>query len=704
LGPLVPGTLNHKQTSPLAVCLAGPEFALIRLNLANSTRHAFIEKNGLLRALIANSAIISLNSRTLLVCITALVALSLCIYAILNNQFSAQHAERIDQLLTAKAQAIDHNDASGHDHTLAMTPVYYHSGDLEGAKETLHWPKACEHSQAPLGSQIQRFKCGNGIRLHAMETTLSPEQTSQTITLWATHIPNASLLSMQVEDILGLAALVLVISTLCSRWISQSITQPLGEITTSAQLMAEGNYDWRLPESSIGEINQLAFTFNHMARSLQERDKVIRRTAYKDQLTGLDNRAYLTLALRERTQSAREPLSIVIWGIDNLDNINEVLGHDVADKVLIKVARKASRICQENLVIARLEGNIFCMLLPRDLLESMLKKHTLKRMLHGSLRVQDYQLDIQSHAGLAHYPEHGQCPETLMRRAEIARQLAKKTRQTSIVFEARLEQRSANRLELIAQLRQAITDEEFCLFFQPKLNLRTNSINQAEVLLRWNHPVHGLIAPGAFMELAEQTGMIRDITRLVLKQTYAIINLCANQNIRLSVNLSAMDLEDSSLIDFMQHLHRLQPDASRHIVLEITESAAMRDPEQALDILNQLAAMHFQIAVDDFGTGYSSLAYLKRFPVTELKIDRSLVQGADLDTDGQIILESTIEMGHIMGLLVTTEGVETQAEFDLVKKLGADYVQGFWLSKPMPFDEFKLKHLVGNHDQLVQHL
>ena len=662
------------------------------------------KKNGLLRALIANSAVISLNSRTLLVCITALVALSLCIYAILNNQFSAQHAERIDQLLTAKAQAIDHNDASGHDHTLAMTPVYYHSGDLEGAKETLHWPKACEHSQAPLGSQIQRFKCGNGIRLHAMETTLSPEQTSQTITLWATHIPNASLLSMQVEDILGLAALVLVISTLCSRWISQSITQPLGEITTSAQLMAEGNYDWRLPESSIGEINQLAFTFNHMARSLQERDKVIRRTAYKDQLTGLDNRAYLTLALRERTQSAREPLSIVIWGIDNLDNINEVLGHDVADKVLIKVARKASRICQENLVIARLEGNIFCMLLPRDLLESMLKKHTLKRMLHGSLRVHDYQLDIQSHAGLAHYPEHGQCPETLMRRAEIARQLAKKTRQTSIVFEARLEQRSANRLELIAQLRQAITDEEFCLFFQPKLNLRTNSINQAEVLLRWNHPVHGLIAPGAFMELAEQTGMIRDITRLVLKQTYAIINLCANQNIRLSVNLSAMDLEDSSLIDFMQHLHRLQPDASRHIVLEITESAAMRDPEQALDILNQLAAMHFQIAVDDFGTGYSSLAYLKRFPVTELKIDRSLVQGADLDTDGQIILESTIEMGHIMGLLVTTEGVETQAEFDLVKKLGADYVQGFWLSKPMPFDEFKLKHLVGNHDQLVQHL
>ena len=663
------------------------------------------KKNGLLRAFISNSAVISLNSRTLLVCVTALLALSLCIYAILNNQFSAQHAEHIDQLLTAKAQAIDHSDHTGHDHALAMTPVYYHSGNLEGAQGTSHWPKGCELVPTLPGSEIRRFQCGNGIRLHALQAMLPPEHAAgQVITLWATHIPNASLLNMQLEDLLGLAALMLVISTLCSRWISQSITQPLGEITASAQLMADGNYDWRLSESSIGEINQLAFTFNHMAKSLQERDKVIRRTAYKDQLTGLDNRAYLTLALRERTQSAREPLSIVIWGIDNLDNINEVLGHDVADKVLIKVARKASRICQENLVIARLEGNIFCMLLPRELLENMLKKHTLKRMLHGSLRVQDYQLDIQSHAGLAHYPEHGQCPETLMRRAEIARQLAKKTRQTSIVFEARLEQRSANRLELIAQLRRAITDDEFCLYFQPKLNLRTNSINQAEVLLRWNHPTHGLIAPGAFIELAEQTGMIRDITRLVLKQTYAIINLCANQNIRLSVNLSAMDLEDFSLIDFMQHMHSKQPDASRHIVLEITESAAMRDPEQALDILNQLAAMHFQIAVDDFGTGYSSLAYLKRFPVTELKIDRSLVQGADIDTDGQIILESTIEMGHIMGLLVTTEGVETQAEYELVKKLGADYVQGFWLSKPMSFDEFKLKHLIGNHDQMVHQL
>ncbi|HEX4856798.1 MAG TPA: diguanylate cyclase, partial [Limnobacter sp.] len=332
------------------------------------------------------------------------------------------------------------------------------------------------------------------------------------------------LVNMRIEESLGILALIVGISLLCSRWISRTITRPLEEITSRAQHMAHGSYDWRLPDSPIGEINQLAQAFNRMAKNLQERDRLIRRTAYKDQLTGLDNRAFLSLTLRERTHAAREPLSIVVWGIDNLDNINEVLGHEVADKVLVKVARKARRVCRENLAIARLEGNIFCMVLPRSQLDRLTGKHTLKRLLQGSLRVQDYQLDIQSHAGLAHYPDHGHCPETLLRRAEIARQLAKKTRQTSIEFEPRLENRSTNRLELIAQLKRAIAEEEFCLYFQPKLNLRTNSINQAEALLRWNHPQKGLVAPGAFIELAEQTGMIRDITRLVLKQTYEIID------------------------------------------------------------------------------------------------------------------------------------------------------------------------------------
>ncbi|HEX4842970.1 MAG TPA: EAL domain-containing protein [Limnobacter sp.] len=511
---------------------------------------------------------------------------------------------------------------------------------------------------------------------------------------------NLSALPISQEG-LWLVFLGLCLAFWVARRIRRLVFEPLHQITLGAQKISEGDFDVRLTHTSLGTINTLVHAINQMAINLQQRDQQARRTAYQDRLTGLYNRSYLSLALNDRTLHAREPLSVLTWSVENLEGIQEVLGHEVADQLLIRVATKARRICRDNVVLARVEGAVFCIVMPRRLLSVKLAKYPLKRLLQGVIRLKNYNLDVQGHAGIAHFPEHGQCHESLLRRAEIARQMARKTRQVSIEFEPRFEHRASNRLQLIAQLREAIALEQFCFYFQPKLNLRTNRINQAELLLRWNHPSKGLIAPGGFIELAEQTGLIKDITRLVIQKAYDMSELCAQQNMRISVNLSAVDVEDLSFVQFIGQMHRRQPEAAKHLMLEITESAAMRDPEQALEVLSKLSEMGFQIAIDDFGTGYSSLAYLKRFPVTELKIDRSLVEGADLDTDGQIILESTIEMGHIMGLLVTTEGVETDAEFELVRKLGADYLQGFWLSRPMPFDEFRLKHLVGNHTALL---
>ncbi|HEX4918496.1 MAG TPA: EAL domain-containing protein [Limnobacter sp.] len=504
------------------------------------------------------------------------------------------------------------------------------------------------------------------------------------------------------EGVLWLALSGLLLAYWVIYRIRRVVLDPLKQLAKGAQQISQGDFNVRIETTQFGPINTLVRAINQMALKLQERDQQARLTAFTDRLTGLPNRSYLTLALQDRTQKAREPLSILTWSIDNLDSIQEVLGHDVADQVLKRLAAKAKRVCRDHIVLARVEGPVFCVIMPRRLLTIRLAKYPLDRLLRSRLRYQRHDLEVQGHAGIAHYPEHSECAESLLRRAEIARLLAIKTRQTHLEFEPRFEQHSANRLQLIAQLREAIALEQFCFYFQPKLNLRTNSINQAELLLRWNHPTKGLIAPGGFIELAEQTGLIKDITRLVIAEAYRISSLCAQQNIRLSINLSAMDLEDLTLVRFVARLHKQYPEAAKHLMLEITESAAMRDPEQALEILARFSEMGFQIAIDDFGSGYSSLAYLKRFPVTELKIDRCLVQGADMDTDGQIILESTIEMGHIMGLLVTTEGVETEAEFELVSKLGADYLQGFWLSRPMPFEEFRLKHLVGNHTSLLQ--
>lgn len=482
--------------------------------------------------------------------------------------------------------------------------------------------------------------------------------------------------------------------------IAKSVSDALHTLSTHAQEMAQGNPDFQIPSTQVPEVNALSAAFGQMVDGLKERDRLIFQTAYKDKLTGLDNRAYLDVAMAERMAKAKEPLAVVLWSVDNLDQINEVLGHQVADQVLRRVAQKTLRICRESIVMARIEGNVFCVLVPRAVLYGDLARYSFKRLLRSTVRIAGHQFEVHGRAGIAFYPEHGQSTGMLLRRAEVARQLAKKTHRLAIEFEPRMDNRTANRLELISQLRKAIQDNELELYFQPKMNLRTHSINQAEMLLRWNHPTRGLIAPGGFIELAEQTGLIKDITRFVMAQAFSMTDLCIAQNIRLSMNLSTLDLEDDSLVRYAHQLAVNNPRAPRQIMLEVTESAAMRDPDTALDILRQLTEMGFQVAVDDFGAGYSSLAYLKRFPVTELKIDRALVQGVDSDTDGYIILQSTIEMGHIMGLLVTAEGVETEQEFNTVKALGADYIQGFWLAQPMSFQEFKLKHLLGSRDSL----
>lgn len=642
----------------------------------------------------------SLGSRTLAFFLCALTLITLLVYAMLSHDLEHHHQTHAETILLEKVSTLSDNEPNHNKH-----PVYYHWGTLESAQATIHWPGPCE---APPNQRNTKepfqLQCASK-RLTVLETTLNTQNsTLQTVTLWTPEDDSEIFWSIHIEDMIGMVILILLIAIHASQWISRSFVKPLHTVAQGALKMANGDYDFRIPHSKIDEINWLVSSFNHMAKTLQEREKQIRRTAYKDQLTGLNNRAFLTLALRERIEHAREPLTILAWGIDNLDSINEVLGHEVAEKVLIREARKSRRLCKDNIVIARLDGHVYCAVLPTSLYKQYTNRKWMQRLMQGSIRVGNYILDIQSHAGIAHYPEHGEHAEHLLRRAEIARQLACKTGQTAIEFEPRMEKRSSLRLELVAELKNAILNREFCLFYQPKLNMRTNTITQAEVLLRWNHPTKGLVAPGGFIELAEQTGMIRDITRWVLEEVYQQTALCQRQNIRLSMNLSALDLEDDSLMNYVQTLHSQAPNIAKSITLEITESAAMRDPDHALELLRKFTEMGFQIAIDDFGAGYSSLAYLKRFPVTELKIDRSLVQGADLDNDSQIILESTIQMGHIMGLLVTTEGVEHDGEFEVVRRLGVDYVQGFWLARPMPYDEFKLKHLVGNHDTLTNNL
>ncbi|NJM31699.1 MAG: EAL domain-containing protein [Limnobacter sp.] len=221
-------------------------------------------------------------------------------------------------------------------------------------------------------------------------------------------------------------------------------------------------------------------------------------------------------------------------------------------------------------------------------------------------------------------------------------------------------------------------------------------------MIRWKHPVQGLIAPNGFIPLAEQTGLIKDISRWVVCEAYRIAEILMPQQIGLSINISAADLNDSELYNHAQKLHRQHPTLTPMITLEVTESCTIMDPENACDILHKFAALGMSISVDDFGSGYSSLAYLKRFPVKELKIDRSLIQGIHSDIDSAIIVQSTIDMGHTMGLVVTAEGVETEQELERLREFGVDYAQGFWLSRPLSVEEFCARHFIAPQPHVTQ--
>ncbi|HEX5485755.1 MAG TPA: EAL domain-containing protein, partial [Limnobacter sp.] len=636
--------------------------------------------------------------------------LTLVIYLIVVNQIHTAQAQQADALLQSRLKEVQEEiqgnfSEDGPKNAQSSQPVFYYRGNLEAAKLTVDWPKNCEFSETDesVDGLIQSAQCPNGQSLHYLETHLKVRnQTTESLTVWTSFSGNNLMNGASTSDLTSITFLIVLISFFSSDWITKGLTGPLKKMAIHAEKISTDRLDSELPPSDIFELQTLSQSFNQLIQLTRDREKHIRQTAYRDNLTGLDNRAFLYFALLDRIKNAREPLTVITWGADNLDSINEVLGHDISDAVLIRFASKARRFFRHSIVMARLEGNLFCTVMPRNIAHRYIQMTPSGRELCNTVHVKGYTLDIQSHAGIAHFPQDGDSPETLLRRAEIARQLAKKTQRNFIEFERKLEIRSTRRLALLTELKNAIQEDQFDLYFQPKLNVRNNTITQAEVLIRWNHPTRGLIAPGGFIELAEQTGLIKDISRSMLQKVHGLVRQCNTQGITLSMNLSAIDLEDRSLLNFAESLEEEHPDNARFITLEITESASMKDPEQALVILEGFANLGYHLSIDDFGAGYSSLSYLKRFPVSELKIDRSLVQNCHKDTDSAIILESTIEMGHIMGLVVTTEGVETDEEYQQVCNLGADYVQGYWLSMPIPFDEFMAKHLLGSYAQEIQ--
>ena len=488
-----------------------------------------------------------------------------------------------------------------------------------------------------------------------------------------------------------ISLLAVVVSIIASVAIARGITRPLRELAHVARRIAAGDYSELPAASRRDEIGDLATAFKNMQQDIASRESRIMDLAYRDTLTGLPNRVLFADLLDKAiadAATAATPVAVLLMDLDHFKYVNDTLGHPIGDLLLREVALRLQTVgTGEGDVVARLGGDEFALLLPGgEIAEAQRLARAILRALELPMTLQGHVVDVSASVGIAVFPGHGGEGATLLRRADIAMYVAKRNNCGVAVWDEGADQHSSERLSLLGDLRKAVDNDELTLTYQPKVPLRgTGGEHYAEALVRWRHPTRGLVQPTEFIPFAEQTGYIRAITQWVLAHAIA---QCAEWRLdglrmNVSINLSTRDLMDATLPDRFVELLKRHRCSARWITLEITESAVLDDPAHGIKNLERLHALGCKLAIDDYGTGYSSLAYLRRLPVHELKIDKSLVIGMATDAGDALIVRSTIELAHNLGLSVVAEGVENDATLDRLRAMGCDMVQGYLLSRAL---------------------
>ncbi|MBA3005216.1 MAG: EAL domain-containing protein [Proteobacteria bacterium] len=412
--------------------------------------------------------------------------------------------------------------------------------------------------------------------------------------------------------------------------------------------------------------------------------------ATHDSLTDLPNRVLLLDRLDQAIHTAfreQQRLALLILDLDHFKDINDTLGHHSGDQVLKYVALRLQGVMRKSDTLARLGGDEFAIMVPlaqeRNDVHIVVEK--IQNAFISPFIVGGLSLDVQASIGIAIFPKHGKDVDTIMQRADVAMYVAKQNKEGFAIYSPKLDKHTPKRLTLMGELRQAIENGDLVLHYQPKINISGNSTIGVEALVRWQHAEHGLIPPDDFIPMAERTGLIKQLFFWVVKTALAQAEQWHNEQLKIgiAINLSPSTLLDADLPDIITGLLASSNVPARYITFEITEGSIIQDPDRALDILVRLAKMGINISIDDFGTGYSSLAYLKKMPVSELKIDQSFVQDMLKNDNDAVIVRSTIDLAHNMGLKVVAEGVEEKEIVVRLKLLNCDIIQGYYYSVPL---------------------
>jgi diguanylate cyclase (GGDEF)-like protein len=497
-------------------------------------------------------------------------------------------------------------------------------------------------------------------------------------------------------EILLVSILSLIASVIGAFFLSGNITRPIKNLVNAAERISSGDYSVDLPlvKNIKDEVNVLASSFNLMQKGIAEREDKILHQAYHDTLTSLPNRMLATQEMRKLIglcYDTEASFALMAININRFKQINDTFGYQTGDGLLKAFAKRLVETNEGVNFCARLGADEFLLLIQSQgnvnfssLVESSVKS------LSKSYFIDDFEVIVSLRVGVAIYPLDGNKTGQLLRRTEIALHEAKQKKREIQFYEQGSDAKHQNRIRLINDLKLAISNNELVMYYQPKVDLHLRKVTQVEALIRWFHKELKFVSPEEFIGLAEQAGLMPELTRWVLKTVVKELSkwLKGGVDVAMAVNLSAYDLAHDDLPDYIDTLLAEYGVPATHLILEVTESAVIEEPEQAMNVLNRFKKSGIKLAIDDYGTGYSSLGQLKSMPVDELKIDKSFVLKLEQDKDDQVIVRSTIEMGHNIGLTIVAEGVETKAAWDLLESYGCDKLQGYYISKPQSPSDF----------------
>ena len=479
-------------------------------------------------------------------------------------------------------------------------------------------------------------------------------------------------------------------------YLTSVIMRPLKALREWSKQVASGETCTKVILSTrVSEVRNFADDLEVMRITLVEQNERMQYKAMHDELTGLPNRSLNNDRINQAISRASRKggsFAVLLLDLDRFKDINDTLGHSVGDQTLMIVAERLNSGIRDSDTVARIGGDEFCAIIEGvEIVVAEKLAMKLIDLLEPEFQVNGHTLQVGASIGIAVYPKNGETPELLFQHADVAMYEAKYQGLKVVSYHADMDKHRIEDLQLLIDMRDGLKTDQFYAVFQPKIDLKTGKPCGCELLTRWNHPRLGLISPVKFIPIMERENMIGEMTQIIfdkhLQQLKQLVD--SYQGFQVSINVSPLNLLDTSLLDTLVVSMQMNSFKTSVLTIEVTENAIMTNPLRSARVLQKFSEAGIGVSVDDFGTGYSSLSYLQKFPIDELKIDKSFIINLHKDSQNYPIVNATITMAHDLGMSVIAEGVENRGVADMLKQLKCDRVQGTFYSEPIVFEELK---------------